>query len=260
MKCEFWWVIFELMCLMMKSLIWEGMKMLAAKKFFDERLNILGGEVLGLEYPKDGIIRARKVISRSKARGSGKYPSWKMRRMIHWESPHELNAFRILDANPAVLNFAEQPLTVNYAIDGIKHKHYPDVQVTTRSGRELWEVKTSADAAALDVVRRTKLLSSVLPTFGFVYRVVLADDLAAQPRLNNVLKVLRLGRTEIPDIERERLRLTLGQLSVLKWRDVRCGALGAQGLYFVCRLILEGAIEIDLAAPILDSSQIILRP
>lgn len=173
--------------------------------------------------------------------------------MIHWESPHELNAFRLLDANSAVLEFSEQPLIIKYLLDGGEHEHYPDIRVTTRQGKELWEVKTDEDAETPEVVRRTALMSAALPTLGYVYRVVHADDLQREPRLKTVLRVLRLGRTDIPEIERERLRVTFERMPTLTWGDVKRGALGAKGRHFVCRLILEGVITLDLSAPILDS-------
>ena len=180
-----------------------------------------------------------------------------MGRMMHWESPHELNAFRLLDCNPAVLGFAEQPLVVRYLLDGVEHKHYPDIQVTTRQAKELWEVKTKEDAAAPEVMRRSALMSAALPTFGFVYRVVLADDLGLRPRLKNALQMLRLGRAEVADLERERLRVAFVRLPGLTWGAVRRGALGAKGEHLVCRLILEGAIGLDLSAPITDNSPLI---
>src|SRR5579859_7695488 len=46
--------------------------------------------ILAVQPPPDGKIRARKVVSRSRARGTGKFPSWKMGRMIQWESTYEL--------------------------------------------------------------------------------------------------------------------------------------------------------------------------
>lgn len=222
----------------------------------------LGGAedaILAIECPDGDRIRSRKVISRSKARGSGKYPSWKMGRMIHWESPHELNAFRLLDANSAVLEFAEQPLVIKYRLDGVEHEHYPDIRVTTRQGKELWEVKTAEDAATPEVARRTALMSAALPTLGYVYRVVHAEDLGCRPRLKTVLEVLRLGRADIPAVERERLRVTFERAPNLTWGDVKRGALGAKGQYFACRLILEGAIALDLTTPILDSRPLTWR-
>ncbi len=97
-------------------------------------------------FPKDGKIRSRKVVKRSNARNTGKYPSWKMKRMMQWESVHEGNAMRILDATPSVTSFTEQPCEITYTLNGIQHRHYPDFMVIEGNCRELWEVKTEADA------------------------------------------------------------------------------------------------------------------
>ena len=56
--------------------------------------------IISIELPNEGNLRSRTVVSRSRARPTGKYPSWKMGRMIQWESCNELNACRLLDANP----------------------------------------------------------------------------------------------------------------------------------------------------------------
>ena len=172
--------------------------------------------------------------------------------MLYWESTHELNAFRLLDANPAVVSFAEQPLTVRYVLDGSEHDHYPDIQVVTEQGKELWEVKTSEDASSLEVMQRTRLLADALPTFGFTYRLVIAEDLALQPRLKNLLFVLRHGRMEIPLVERERIRVLLAKLPNLTWGAVRRGALGNKGRNYTCRLILEGALVADMSGDLTD--------
>lgn len=218
------------------------------------------GPVRWIKYPEDGGVRSRTVISRSKTRGSGKYPSWKMNRMLYWESIHELNAFRLLDANPAVLRFTEQPLTVRYVLEGVEHDHYPDIQLVTKRGKELWEVKTSEDAASPDVALRTRLLAEALPAFGFTYRVVVAEDLALEPRLSNLLFVLRHGRMDVPIVERERLRVLLAKLPNLTWGAVQRGALGAKGLGYACRMILEGMLLVDLSGDLLDDLPVRVAP
>jgi hypothetical protein len=56
-----------------------------------ESLNGQGFETLrnpsaikSIIFPEPGRMRARKVVSRSNARSAGKYPSWKMGRMLYW--------------------------------------------------------------------------------------------------------------------------------------------------------------------------------
>jgi hypothetical protein len=221
----------------------------------NRRLNV-SDAILAIRYPKDGKIRSRKVISRSKASSSGKYPSWKMGRMLQWESPHELNAFRLLDANPAVARFEEQPLVVSFVLDGIEHDHYPDIEVQVNGVKELWEVKTQADASRPEVSRRTELMTKALPTHGYKYRVAIAEELTASPRLQNALTMLRSGRGDIHVVERERLRLILKHTQKLTWSDVLAGALGVKSKAHACRLILEGALYFDMGKALEQSTVI----
>lgn len=69
-------------------------------RYVVDRMN---NPILEIAFPPEGTVRARRIVSRSRARPTGKYPSWKMGRMIQWESTNELNAYRLLDANPAAL-------------------------------------------------------------------------------------------------------------------------------------------------------------
>lgn len=179
-----------------------------------------------------------------------------MGRMLEWESPHELNAFRLLDANPAVTQFEEQPLMVHYMLDGMERVHYPDVGVVVDGAKELWEVKTRAESLDPETARRTELMSSDLPKFGYKYRMVIAEDLAVAPRLSNALMLLRHGRTNIPTLERERLRRMMGDVSELTWGAVLAGAFGKRSKAYVCRLVLEGALRFDMNAPMSERTLI----
>lgn len=177
----------------------------------------LRDQILSVDFPEDGKIRARKVISRSKARPTGKYPSWKMGRMVHWESQHELNAFRLLDANSAVLEFFEQPLVIHFILDGEHHRHYPGVLVNLRATRELWEIKPASEITDPWVIARTRFLQNHLPQKGFSYHIVIGEELAREPRLSTTLTLLKFGRSPISMIEREQVRLLLESTNEITW-------------------------------------------
>jgi hypothetical protein len=169
---------------------------------------VAGGEHAGgasgvraIIFPEAGLVRSRNVVSRSNARSTGKYPSWKMGRMLHWESNHELNAFRLLDCDPNVTSFSEQPCKVVYVIDGVQRTHYPDILVSTKEGKQLWEVKLRSAALAPEVEERTACLSLALPRWGYRYQTVLGEDLASQPRLNNANLILSYGSRAVTDCE-----------------------------------------------------------
>ena len=210
--------------------------------------------VIEIHFPENGQLRSRKVVKRSNARHSGKYPSLKMQRMMQWESPHEGNAMRLLDANPKVISFHEQPCEIIYRLNGETHSHYPDLMVKESTFSELWEVKTERNANEPEVVERTNLLEKALPEFGYTYRMVLAEALACQPRLNNVKRLHKLGRKPVPIIEKEKLRQLFLLVPVLNWGLFEAQSLAT--LQHVSRLILEGYLSIDLNQPLCATSQI----
>ncbi len=173
--------------------------------------------------------------------------------MLQWESPHELNAFRILDADPAVLSFQEQPVELKFAFRGENRRHYPDLLVHTGAAREFWEIK--ADHAAVDdeTAERTRLLSAALPRHGYTYRLVLGVCLAKGPRLANALTLLRYGREGLTAVERERVRMLFCNGRVT-WGDVLRGVLGERGRRQICRLVLEGTIGFDMKHALMDDT------
>ena len=205
-------------------------------------------------FPKDGKIRSRKVVKRSNARNSGKYPSWKTGRMMQWESPHEGNAMRILDATPTVTSFSEQPCEIIFTLNGEQRRHYPDFMVVERNYREFWEVKTEADANSLEVSERTAHLTQVLPEYGYGYRIVSAEVLAKQPRLDNVKRLNKLGRQPVSLLEIERIRRLFTQQPAISWGIFEQHS--ADAIRNISRLILEGMLSIDLNQVITSATNI----
>ncbi len=176
--------------------------------------------ILRIVFSSAEQVRSRRVVTRSRFRPTGKYPSWKMERMLQWESMNELHAFRLLDCDPRVTAFTEQPCEIVY-VDGTETRHhYPDIYVEVDSNRELWEVKAECEASQSEVSTRTELLTSGLQEYGFTYRVVLDHELAKQPRLDNAKTLLRYGRRTASDNEREYVRLALKRKGHLSWSEV----------------------------------------
>ena len=204
----------------------------------------------------DGV-RSRKVVTRSRARPTGKYPSWKAGRMLQWESPHELNAFRILDADPHVRTFREQPCVIRYTLAGESRIHYPDVLVESGSRLELWEIKPAAEAVKPDVAERTRVLAEGLPALGYAYRLQTAEDLAREPRLCNALALLKFGRVPVPALARERLRRMTEAAGGVFRGAVVSGSLGPGMRAAACRLALEGVLSFDRERPLVSDSRLI---
>lgn len=210
-------------------------------------------------FPEPGHLRSRKVISRSSARPKGKYPSWKMRRMIQWESESELYAFRLLDCDPDVTAFCEQPCQIIYVLEGQTRSHYPDILVEKKWTKELWEVKQKSETEEQEIAIRTSLLVQQLPIWGYTYRVVLANDLAMQPQLANSRLILGFGRRAVTDCEQEFVRRALNRQGSLLWSDACRGGYGPSGREILCNLVLRGELTIDLNSPIAPGTRFVAR-
>jgi hypothetical protein len=215
--------------------------------------------ISNIVFPEPRQLRSRKVVSRSSAQPKGKYPSWKMRRMLQWESENELNAFRLLDCDPDVTRFHEQPCKVMYVLDGQARSHYPDILVERNGRKELWEVKSESQAEEPEVVTRTALLIQGLPFWGYTYLVVLAKDLSMQPRQCNACFLLGFGRCAVTDCEREFIRRALARHGSLLWSDACSEEYGPRGREIFCSLVLRGVLTIDLNLPILPSTRFVAR-
>jgi len=215
--------------------------------------------VLCIHFATSEQLRSRRVVSRSRARPTGKYPSWKMGRMLQWESLNELNAFRLLDCDPDVTAFVEQPCEILYLDDGQLRKHYPDIYVEKGSIRELWEVKSEFSALQGELSKRTDVLTRGLAAYGFTYRVVLASELRQEPRLQNAKTILRFGRRMTNDDDREYVQRVLKKDHRISWADACNGRFGSRGRKTVCYLVLQGIVSLEMDSPLNATSQFLKR-
>jgi hypothetical protein len=171
-----------------------------------------------------------------------------MGRMLQWESTNERNAFRLLDCDSEVTNVTEQPCEIRYVQDGVAKSHYPDILVEIRGRRELWEVKPESEALRPEIATRSALLSQHLLSWGYVYRVVLDQELAMQPRLKNAIQLLHFGQHDVTESEQEFIRLGLKRTGGLVWSDACAGVYGRRGREILCRLVLNGTLALDMDA------------
>jgi hypothetical protein len=150
---------------------------------------------LRIELPEYGRLRARKLVLRSRRLMTGKYPSWKMGRQVHWESRLESKVFRFLDICPGVTRFGEQPFTLYYVVDGSWHAHVPDVAFLTFDGK-LWilEIKSNLDRNVQEAIARAALIAPRLKCLGISYMVARQPLIEAGKSFENASTLVRFGR------------------------------------------------------------------
>jgi hypothetical protein len=222
--------------------------------------NVLRDAILKIIYPAEGEFRARAVCTRSRGRWTSKHRSWKNGRHMQAESPAEKAAMTLLDADPSVLGYCEQPLVIRYVLNGQVHIHYPDLLVdrARQQLRPLWEVKDKAADIDPFTQARTDFLIGALPQLGYEYRLVLGENLRQGSRLTNSRKLLDLGHWPVSEIDREHIRKILLAKAAIAWKWAVNGDLGPRGQKTLCRLTLEGMIGFDLDQPWTPSTQFTL--
>ena len=176
-----------------------------------------------IDLPSPGSVRAREIISRSRTVATGKYPSWKTPdRLLHWESPEEAKAFRMLDACPAITRFTEQPFSIRYLHDGEWREHVPDVAFETCfGGRGVLEIKSAVDRNLNDAVLRAKLLAPHFARAGCPYLLVHQHSLDAGRSLLNSRELLKVGRCPPSARAHEQLLATLGDGKSIALSDLK---------------------------------------
>ena len=210
--------------------------------------------IISITFAESKLLPVRAIVSRSRCRPTGKYPSWKMGRMMQWESTLELNVFRLLDCDARVELFVEQPCEIVYAFGPEVRRHYPDVLVQIPGENQLWEIKSACDAARTEIKLRTHLLTEGLKTFGYSYRLVTQTVACEQPRLNNATLLLQYGQQPVNQVRREWVRVMVSRNTSLTWGAARAGRYGKDGRQLLCRLTLEGMLTVDMDRPISDET------
>jgi hypothetical protein len=199
-----------------------------------------------IRFPEDGEERMGKIVNRSNSRPTGKYPSWKMNRMMQWQTVAHLNAFRLLDAESSVLSFQEKPMAIEYEDHGVLHTERPDILVVIAGQKELWTIKKLAEVADDHEITNSKNLGLQLRSHGYQQKSVIAEALKQEPRLGNAITLLRLGRKEVSPLAREAFRILVAKrVGGIHWGEFRKGIAGHLGKNILCRLVLEGVIHFD---------------
>lgn len=204
--------------------------------------------ITGIHFAQLGEM-SRLVVKRSNARVTFKYPSWKMQTSLQCESENERNCMLYLDLSPHVISFRPQPCDIQYVMNGQDHVHYPDFYVETSGGQHLIEVKT---LSGLDqhIRDRSDLLTKLLPNHGFQYHIVIAEVIDNPVFLSNAWYIKRNGKVQTPMLAREQLRRLFQSLDVIPWLSLQSTPDNPYLKQYVCQLILEGLLVLDLTKPI----------
>jgi hypothetical protein len=140
-------------------------------------------------------------VRRVSSRGGniiGKFPSFKMRRMIAFESLIERDYLYVLDYEPEVEWFEEQPLTIEYQYDG-KTLHYtPDFHIIETGRDVLVECKPDVLTDRSENRRKFRAALAWCAEREWDFLVVTDSELRTGYRLENIKFMTYYARLSIP--------------------------------------------------------------
>lgn len=166
-------------------------------------------------------MSVRKVSNRG-GNVIGKFPSIKMKRMLAFESLIERDYLYLLDYDPDVAWFEEQPLTIAYQHES-KTLHYtPDFHLVEKGRDVLIECKPDKFVNTDENRRKFTAAHDWCTVQGWEFRTVTDLQVRAGCRLRNVKLLTRYARYNVPPDIRGRVyallhdspgRLTIAQAS-----------------------------------------------
>jgi hypothetical protein len=135
--------------------------------------------------------RARKVITRAPQRLVGRFPSAKNACTIHWESQLERDLVYLLEFDPTVVGYREQPFTIELGLLGRRRRYTPDFLVERTQARSVIEVKPAAQAQRPEFQELFAAAAAALTEQGLSYQVMTEREIRPQPRLDNIRWLVR---------------------------------------------------------------------
>jgi TnsA endonuclease N terminal len=192
-------------------------------------------------------MRARKITNKGIRKVIGKFPSMKLKKTIWWESQLERDYIYLLEFDPDVISYQEQPFTILYNASN-KSRHYtPDFLVERVDKSQVIEIKPEAHKTK---EKNIFLFKSVAPIFteeGYEFLVVTDTMIRVQPRLSNIKLLIKYARTPItPQHQIHCYEMLNGRQEVSLGELVESFGAKTAGIQMIYSLLFWGVLATDL--------------
>lgn len=146
-------------------------------------------------------MAVRKVSNRG-GNIIGHYPSLKLGRMVAFESLIERDFVYLLDYEPEVEHFMEQPLTIRYIHEDKPRRYTADFQVLCNGRIFLFECKPASRVDEPVNQMKFEAARAWCQEQGWVFRIVTDAQLASNWRVANIKLLAQFARYPIsPEIQ-----------------------------------------------------------
>lgn len=117
--------------------------------------------------------------------------------IIKWESKLERDFLYLLEFDPEVLIYREQPMRILYNFEGKIRRYTPDFLVVRKHKKQIIEVKPKDKVFRKNNARRFHIISIICQRMGYEFKVITDEMIRVQPRLKNIKLLWKYARTPI---------------------------------------------------------------
>jgi TnsA endonuclease N terminal len=143
------------------------------------------------------VAPKRKITNTGTKKVIGKFPSLKMSTTIWWESQLERDYIYLLEIDPDVLSYCEQPFTMTYPSQGKLKRYTPDFLVTRSQSQQIVEVKPERLAHAEKNLQLWRQIAPIAIANNREFFVVTEKMIRVQPRLNNIKLLYKYAKVPL---------------------------------------------------------------
>jgi len=203
----------------------------------------------------------RKVAGRGHS-ATGKFPSLKLGRMVQFESLLELDFIHLLEYDPTVTRYEEQPLTIEYQYGKKTLRYTPDFHVVHSETHTLVECKPDKFVDTDENRRKFSAAEAWCAERDWRFQVATAATIRGGNRLQNIKFLYQFARREVTPSIRARLYaelLVASQLSLSVLAAAIDPSHPADGLIALYHLAYRGELALSLDAPLTPDTPVTLR-
>lgn len=193
----------------------------------------------------------RKITNKGSKKVIGKFASSKLNTTIWWESQIERDYIYLLEIDPEVSFYQEQPFHITYRFEGQDHSYTPDFYVERNHRQHVIEVKPEQDVYKEPNEHLFRIIRTICAQQNHEFVVVTETMIRAQPRLNNIKLLHKYSRVPLQPQHISSCQEFFGYHSEARLGEIyqflASRKVAKQVLY---ALIYHGLLKIDFFQPI----------
>jgi hypothetical protein len=200
-------------------------------------------------HESDGFWKqtVRKITNKGTKKCIGQFPSIKVGRNVWYESTIERDYLYLLEFDPDVVRYKEQPFRVKYIYEGKRHTYVPDFLVQRKNKFQVVENKPEGKATTGANKLRFRLLNLIFREQGYEFIVVTDKQIRIKPLLEDVKIFWRYARVRVHPLHLVRCREYLTGHPEVNIQEL-AAALSPHGvtLQVVYALLYWGVLSTDM--------------